>query len=212
MPRLSLEQAAGPAGPAPEAAPAALVTAREFSVFYRNAPAVKRVTLDIPAGRVTAIIGPSGCGKSTLLRAANRMNDLVPGCRTEGRLQFGGQDITGPDVDVEVRSDADGGELLTDPRRVRVDYLPEEQLGSDGNHFAAHRRTVHPPPQGFGPDPVPTHAHHVQRIHVRSPTPKCPSRWWRARGATVAPRRPPFTVHPSPFTGHRDAPAGTIRP
>jgi len=100
MPRLSLEQAAGPAGPAPEAAPAALVTAREFSVFYRNAPAVKRVTLDIPAGRVTAIIGPSGCGKSTLLRAANRMNDLVPGCRTEGRLQFGGQDITGPDVDV----------------------------------------------------------------------------------------------------------------
>ena len=62
--------------------------------------AVKNVTLDIPGGQVTAIIGPSGCGKSTLLRAINRMNDLIPGCRTSGRLVFDGQDIYGPRVDV----------------------------------------------------------------------------------------------------------------
>ncbi len=76
------------------------VEAKEFSVFYRTNEAVKRVTLAIPAKRVTAIIGPSGCGKSTLLRAINRMNDLVPGCRTAGELLFGGLNVYRPDVDV----------------------------------------------------------------------------------------------------------------
>jgi len=76
------------------------VEAVEFSVFYGSNQAVKRVSLAIPAGRVTAIIGPSGCGKSTLLRAINRMNDLVPGCRTTGELLFGGQNVYSPDVDV----------------------------------------------------------------------------------------------------------------
>ncbi len=76
------------------------VQAADFSVFYRSNQAVKDVTIEIPAGRVTAIIGPSGCGKSTLLRAINRMNDLVPGCFTKGKLLFAGQDLYNPDVDV----------------------------------------------------------------------------------------------------------------
>jgi phosphate transport system ATP-binding protein len=76
------------------------VEARQFSVFYGSKDAVKKVSFEIPPGRVTAIIGPSGCGKSTLLRAINRMNDLVPGCRTEGKILFGGQDLYSPDVDV----------------------------------------------------------------------------------------------------------------
>jgi len=76
------------------------VAAERFSVFYRTNQAVAEVSLDIPAGQVTAIIGPSGCGKSTLLRAINRMNDLVPGCRTSGRLVFDGQHIYDPRVDV----------------------------------------------------------------------------------------------------------------
>ena len=76
------------------------VEAREFSVFYRTQQAVSRISLSIPRWRVTAIIGPSGCGKSTFLRAINRMNDLVPGCRTEGTLLLDGQDIYDPAVDV----------------------------------------------------------------------------------------------------------------
>ena len=76
------------------------VEARDFSVFYREKEAVKKVGLQIPAGQVTAIIGPSGCGKSTLLRAINRMNDLVPGCRTAGELRFRGQDIYSAELDV----------------------------------------------------------------------------------------------------------------
>ena len=77
-----------------------ILQAREFSVFYRDNEAVKKVTMDIPSRTVTAIIGPSGCGKSTFLRAINRMNDLIPGCRTGGRLMYDGQHVYAPEVDV----------------------------------------------------------------------------------------------------------------
>ena len=80
--------------------PPAHVEARDFSVFYRDNEAVKKVNVGIPTGLVTAIIGPSGCGKSTLLRAINRMNNLIPGCRTSGELFFEGQDVYGPQIDV----------------------------------------------------------------------------------------------------------------
>ena len=76
------------------------VSAEEFSVFYGSNEAVKKVSMDIQAGKVTAIIGPSGCGKSTLLRAINRMNDLIPVCRTNGKLIFEGEDVYGPQIDV----------------------------------------------------------------------------------------------------------------
>jgi phosphate transport system ATP-binding protein len=92
----NLADATAPAAPAG----AGQLEATAFSVFYRQNQAVREVTLRIPPGRVTAIIGPSGCGKSTLLRAVNRMNDLVPGSRVEGRLLFDGEDIHGPEVDV----------------------------------------------------------------------------------------------------------------
>jgi phosphate transport system ATP-binding protein len=76
------------------------ITAREFSVFYRENEAVKKVSLGMPVGKVTAIIGPSGCGKSTLLRAINRMNDLIPGCHTGGELIFDGVNVYSPQIDV----------------------------------------------------------------------------------------------------------------
>jgi len=73
-------------------------------VWYGSTPALQGVSLDIPERRITAVIGPSGCGKSTLVRAINRMNELIPTVRTEGRVLFHGQDLYGPGVDpVEVR-------------------------------------------------------------------------------------------------------------
>ena len=72
----------------------------QFSVFYGEHEAVKTVDMAIPRGMVTAIIGPSGCGKSTFLRAMNRMNDLLPDCRTRGRMRFDGFDVYGKDIDV----------------------------------------------------------------------------------------------------------------
>jgi phosphate transport system ATP-binding protein len=75
------------------------VYSEDFSIFYGNNEAIKKATLKIPRGKVTAIIGPSGCGKSTYLRAINRMNDLIPGCYTRGKLVFDGEEVYGPYVD-----------------------------------------------------------------------------------------------------------------
>jgi phosphate transport system ATP-binding protein len=76
----------------------------DVSVSYDGVQAVRGVTLDIPANRITAIIGPSGCGKSTLIRTLNRMNDLIPGASLEGKVLYHGEDLYDSRVDpVEVR-------------------------------------------------------------------------------------------------------------
>ena len=76
----------------------------DVHVYYSKFLALRGVNLDIPARQITALIGPSGCGKSTLIRCLNRMNDLIPGARVEGKIEYHGQDLYGDDVDpVEVR-------------------------------------------------------------------------------------------------------------
>ena len=64
--------------------------------YYGAFRAVKDVNIDIPTHQITALIGPSGCGKSTLLRTMNRMNDLIPGTRVTGRLEYHGEDLYAP--------------------------------------------------------------------------------------------------------------------
>lgn len=76
------------------------VIAQDFSIYYSEFEAVKKVSMEMPKGEVTAIIGPSGCGKSTFLRAINRMNDLIPHCTTAGELVFDGFNIYDPRIDV----------------------------------------------------------------------------------------------------------------
>jgi len=73
---------------------------QDVSVYYKSFKALNGVSMPIYENRITAIIGPSGCGKSTLLRSLNRMNDLVPGHRLEGKVLLDGRDIYAPDVDV----------------------------------------------------------------------------------------------------------------
>ena len=76
----------------------------DVHVHYGKFLALRGVTLEIGRNEITAFIGPSGCGKSTLIRCLNRMNDLIPGARVEGRIEYHGQDLYGEDVDpVEVR-------------------------------------------------------------------------------------------------------------
>lgn len=85
--------------PVAAVAPAVTFDVTGLNMFYGNAQALKDVNIQIYDRRITAIIGPSGCGKSTFLRCFNRMNDLVPGARVEGRILFRGQDLYAPNVD-----------------------------------------------------------------------------------------------------------------
>src|SRR5215207_602829 len=76
----------------------------DVGVHYGKFLALRGVSLEIGRNEITAFIGPSGCGKSTLIRCLNRMNDLIPGARVEGRIDYHGQDLYGDGVDpVEVR-------------------------------------------------------------------------------------------------------------
>jgi len=71
----------------------------KLDFFYGKFNALTDITVDIKRHAVTAFIGPSGCGKSTFLRCLNRMNDLIPGTRVEGKITLDGNDIYAPGVD-----------------------------------------------------------------------------------------------------------------
>jgi len=73
--------------------------ATDVDVFYGSFQAIKNASLAMSAQTVTALIGPSGCGKSTFLRALNRMHDLTPGARVEGKITLDGADIYAADAD-----------------------------------------------------------------------------------------------------------------
>ncbi len=65
----------------------------DMNLHYGQFHALKNINMKIDENCVTAFIGPSGCGKSTFLKSLNRMNDLVEGCKIEGRILLDGVDI-----------------------------------------------------------------------------------------------------------------------
>lgn len=76
------------------------ISARGVDVFYGAKQALFGIDLDVASRMVTSLIGPSGCGKSTFIRCLNRMNDVIDGCRVEGRILLDENDIYGRSVDV----------------------------------------------------------------------------------------------------------------
>ncbi len=76
------------------------ISIESLNLYYKQKKALSDINMKIPKGQVTAFIGPSGCGKSTLLRCINRMNDLVEGCRVEGKVRLHGKNVYHPKVDV----------------------------------------------------------------------------------------------------------------
>jgi phosphate transport system ATP-binding protein len=76
------------------------IRARNFSHFFGSRRTLRNLNLDIRLNEIFGIIGPAGSGKSTFLRALNRLNDLVPGSRTEGQLEVAGMDIYEPGTSV----------------------------------------------------------------------------------------------------------------
>lgn len=76
------------------------IQVNDLSLYYGEKKALKEISMQIPANKVTALIGPSGCGKSTFLRCINRMNDLIPNVKITGEMLVEGIDIYDKNVDV----------------------------------------------------------------------------------------------------------------
>ena len=76
------------------------IQVNDLSLYYGEKKALKEISMQIPANKVTALIGPSGCGKSTFLRCINRMNDLIPSVKITGQMLVEGVDIYDKNVDV----------------------------------------------------------------------------------------------------------------
>ncbi len=76
------------------------ILVENLNLFYGNKQVLSEINLAIPEKKVTAIIGPSGCGKSSFVRVLNRMNDLIPEARVEGRVIIDGENIYDQDVDL----------------------------------------------------------------------------------------------------------------
>jgi phosphate transport system ATP-binding protein len=101
MPEITVR---GPQAPRNLEALDPVFTVGNLSVFYGDYEAVRGVDMLIGNREITAMIGPSGCGKSTVLRCFNRMNDLIPGARAVGTIEYHGEDLYGDHVDpIEVR-------------------------------------------------------------------------------------------------------------
>jgi phosphate transport system ATP-binding protein len=79
---------------------ASKITLRDLSVFYGATPALRSLTLDVPAHQILGIIGPAGSGKTTFLRTLNRLNDLETGLRVQGQVRLDDEDIYQPGYDV----------------------------------------------------------------------------------------------------------------
>lgn len=80
--------------------PQPIFQVRDLDFYYSTSQVLRKISVDIAARHVTALIGPSGCGKSTFLRCLNRMNDTIPGTRVDGQILLDGQDIYAPDIDL----------------------------------------------------------------------------------------------------------------
>jgi phosphate transport system ATP-binding protein len=90
----------GPSEHPLQEAQAPKIQIERLNFYYGRTRALKDISLDTRANEVTAFIGPSGCGKSTLIRTLNRMNDVIPHTRVEGRVALDGEDIYAPTTDV----------------------------------------------------------------------------------------------------------------
>ncbi|MHB0999420.1 MAG: phosphate ABC transporter ATP-binding protein PstB [Armatimonadota bacterium] len=77
-----------------------LISVEDLKFYYDKNPALKNINVTIREREITALIGPSGCGKSTFLRCMNRMNDLIPSTRSEGRIMIHDQNVLDPSIDV----------------------------------------------------------------------------------------------------------------
>ncbi|HEX9446279.1 MAG TPA: ATP-binding cassette domain-containing protein, partial [Candidatus Binatia bacterium] len=137
------EPSGGRAPQTPERAPApppndTRLEVQGLSVYYGKTRAVNDVSLSIKTNKVTAIIGPSGCGKSTFIRCLNRMHEVTPGARVDGKVLLDGIDLYGPGTDpVKVRRKV--GMVFQKPNpfptmSIHDNVVAGFKLGGGGDH------------------------------------------------------------------------------
>ena len=77
-----------------------IIRVKDLCLWYGQTQALNSISMEIPEKSITALIGPSGCGKSTFLKTLDRMNDLIPGVKIEGTVEYRGKNIYAPGTDV----------------------------------------------------------------------------------------------------------------
>jgi phosphate transport system ATP-binding protein len=98
------------------------IDAQNVNVFYADKQAIDNVSLKVEKSKITALIGPSGCGKSTFLRCINRMNDVIPSCRVEGKILVDETNVNNPELD-PVFLRARVGMVFQNPIHFQNQYL-----------------------------------------------------------------------------------------
>ena len=117
------------------------IAIEDWNLWYGPKQALTHVSLKIPVNKVTALIGPSGCGKSTLLRSINRMNDLIPTVRTEGKVTYHGVNLYGPKIDpVEVRRRV--GMVFQKPNPFPKSVFDNVMFGAKVNGFKGNQNEL----------------------------------------------------------------------
>lgn len=140
-PAAGSEAAARPADHAPRTATPKIAVER-LTVHYGEVRALDDVSLDVPSDQVTALVGPSDSGKSAFLRTLNRMNDLVPGARIEGRVAIDGRDVYAAGVDAaDVRRRV--GMVFPAPNPFPTSIFENVAYGLRINGLAATRADLH---------------------------------------------------------------------
>jgi phosphate transport system ATP-binding protein len=128
-------------GVAPEERPIKIAVTR-MSFYYGAKRALEDISIDVRSNLVTAFIGPSGCGKSTFLRTLNRMNDVIPGARLEGRVSVAGRDVYADGVDVvELRRRV--GMVFQKSNPFPKSIFDNVAYGLRLNHMATSRSDLH---------------------------------------------------------------------
>ena len=104
------------------------ISVRNLNFYYGTKHALKNISFNVPEKRITALIGPSGCGKTTLLRCFNRMHDLYPGNRYEGKILLDGENILEKDYDL-IRLRSRVGMVFQQPTRIPMSIFDNVAYG-----------------------------------------------------------------------------------
>lgn len=141
-PTAGSEAAARPADHAAPRTATPKIAVERLTVHYGEVRALDDVSLDVPSDQVTALVGPSDSGKSAFLRTLNRMNDLVPGARVEGRVAIDGRDVYAAGVDpADIRRRV--GMVFPAPNPFPTSIFENVAYGLRINGLAATRADLH---------------------------------------------------------------------